>query len=380
LGSRNEKPGKEGLAHFMEHMPFRGTKNFPDKKSLAAPVEDRGGTLNAWTSTDHIVFLAKVAPGDAELGAKVLLELTERAKNTEPDFEKERLVVIEEFLDTYSAAENFAAKIAYPLLFPDHPLGHLALGELPALKSLTITDLRNFYQQCRGAKKALLVIGGGVSAGAVLSLLDRHFSQTSTSGKTIGKLGVITEVAEERTIIVADQPYSRSALFIGMHGIPGADFQTKIAAEIFFAMLGDGMSSPLFETLRERGALVYNYGLWHQRFEDAGVFSFQANTKFANTESARDKFWEAVRSTAKDPKRFSVAKEMLVKKLGMDTYALWNAISRIAEELSVRAPILSLQEEIAAIRKTSFEDVNRMAEAYFRREKSLTVIVKGQAE
>lgn len=382
-GSRDEEPGKEGLAHFMEHMPFRGTARFPDKRSLALPIESRGGIINAWTADDSIVFLAKVAPEDAELGAEVLQELTLNAKLEARDFEEEREVVLQEYFDHYAEAGAYAEKTAYSLLFKNHSLGHRPMGEPSSLKSLLVSDVRNFYERhCRYGPRVIFVLGGGTDEERLADLAFRFFSGSGNVVKIPRKQRkqeVLAEIAGEERVVVTDRPYARTAIFIAVRGFPGNDLRSEAATGIFFAMLGGGFASPLFTALREREGLVYGYDTGYDGFNETGVLWFKAGAEFTNTQRVCEKFWETVSDVASDRQRFQVAKEMVRKAEGMKEYTLWHALFKATGDMAVGSPILSLQEERSLIEAVEYEDVRRLAETYFRKDRSVTVIVKGQA-
>lgn len=380
-GSRDEEAGKEGLAHFMEHLPFRGTTRFPDKRSLALPIESRGGIINAWTSDDHIVFLAKVAPEDAELGAEVLQELTLNAKLDERDFEEERKIVLQEYFNAYSEAEAYATKIAYSLLFKNHSLGHRPLGEPSSLKSLAVSDVRNFYERhCRRGPRAIFILGGGAQEERVVNLADRFLAGSGNALRIPRKQEVLTEITEEECAVITDQPYARTTIFIAVRGFSGKDLRSEATTDVFFAMLGRGIASPLFTALREHEGLVYCYGTGYDGFEETGALWFTAGSEFTNAGRVCEKFWETVSSIINDQQRFQAAKEMVLKSAGMKEYTLWPVLMKVTSDIAVGSPILSLEERQALIESVAFEDVKRLADTYFRKDRSVTVIVKGQAE
>ena len=379
-GSLDDPEGKSGLAHFMEHMPFRGTIEFPDKNSLTVPIEDEGGMLNAWTSTEKIVFLVKTFPDDLRLGIRALKEMTHHALLRAEDLELERGVIVEEWKRHFNAPAAYAIKKCRERIFSGHPLQRLPIGDLAAIRSFTIEDVRNFYNRMRHESRCTLIVIGSGDIRAVLGELEGVFGNLP---------GVSASYQPERhmephtatNIFVDDQPYPATHMVMGSRGISGECVREVTAANLLIEMAGSGFSSPLFQELREKRGLVYNYGFNHLEHSTSGMFYLSASTSLQKTNDVCSVFLDTLEKVSCDEERLESVKRRTEKALAMENLQLTNILLGAVDDIveGGHAPF-SLNEIVARVRDISLNEIRAVAEAYLQPAHFTTVIVKSQNE
>lgn len=380
IGSYDDPEGKSGLAHFMEHMPFRGTRKFPSKDALAQPIENEGGMLNAWTSTEKIVFLAEVHPDDLALGIHALCELTQHAVMRPEDLSEERGAVSEEWKIAFAEPANYAERICREHVFAGHPLRRLTIGDLDAIRAFTIDDIRSFYGHMRTRAPRTVLVAGSGNAKDILASLNTSFSRAPYVPVARKSQPAGRETGGE-CFEITDQPYANTHLMMGARGYSAREMTLCVAADVLSVMMSHGLTAPLFRELREKRGLVYGSRFSHDSFSDNGFFTFNAPTSSEHVPAVRELFFEVLTQTSRDAERFNAVKRLLRKKLEMRDIDLFHILHSAAEHVveGGRAP-LPTKDRLALIEKATLEDVRAVVDAHLKPENFVTVTVKSQNE
>ena len=378
-GSRDEPEEKAGLAHFMEHVPFRGTAVFPTKVALAAPIENRGGAINAQTSHEQMVFYVNIVPEDLALGLKVLADIIFRARIGKRDFEDEFSAVIDELGNNLSDPLYVTSEESKNRLFRGHPLGHSPLGTAKSLKALRLADVRNFYESRIKNGSFALVVLGHANKRMVLERLEATFGRVRPHAWL--RQAVAFKQSEKEEVILKNRPYPRTHLFLSSTSFSAADGKNVIVADVFETMLANGLSSPLFQALREDKGLLYDYNFSCDSWSDAGIIWFSASAAMRNVRRIRRIFFETVERVAVDKRRFALAKKMTVKAGRLKEWTSMDILEETAEYMAHagKLPLLRNEEE-ARIAAVTHDDIRRFAETYLDKKRFLTLILKGQIE
>ncbi|MDP3947516.1 MAG: pitrilysin family protein [bacterium] len=378
-GSRDEEPGTEGSAHFMEHMPFRGTERFLNQKSLSAPIEDRGGVLNAFTSSEHIVFWAKTAPEDIRYATDALGEMAWHARFRPKDFAEERAIVIQEYVGNIADVTTMVAKTCYAELFRGHPLARMPLGELTALKTMELKDVRSFYERHIRQNSFALAVLGGAEECPVFDALEKRFGAFRPE-RILRRVPAAPPEARAARLIVVDEPYSASAFFMAAPTFPFGDGRRLVAARVLECMAGSGLSAPLVLALRERENLVYSFHFQYDGWSDAGAFEFGALTKFAYTDRLIDAFFRALHRLKGDRARLLAAKKLILKRDRMADVKIGTAFEEFIEYASVGLEPVSRETRHAYINAVTMDEIDELITRELARERFTQVVVKGQAD
>ncbi|MDO8558341.1 MAG: pitrilysin family protein [bacterium] len=378
-GSRDDEMGKEGCAHFTEHMLFKGTRRFHDKVAIAAPIERCGGHVEACTMAEKMIFGARVLSEDIETAAIALNDLTVHALNRQKDFVKERGVISKEWKEYFSDADAYAVKLLHGHLFKNHPLAHSIIGEKKTIRALTVADIRNFYDRFIRTGPFTLFAIGGANTSQVMRTLEKVFGKRRVA-PTLRKPSALSAVAPAR-IKVNDMPYPQTFVLLGTRMFPARDRKRSVAMDVLTIMLQDGISSPLFMALREpkRGAgLAYSFNFSCCGHTEASLAAFGVMTSYKDVNRVTRVFHETLAKVVTDASRFKEVKTAIVKSGQLEEWEageILDAASYAVVECGEDPrPTSAYFDDVSRV---TMEDVAFLANEYLMPEHFTTVVVRG---
>lgn len=265
-GSRYETKKEQGIAHFFEHIVFKGTKNYPETQALASAVDAIGADFNAFTSKEYTGYYVKSASKDIAVSIDVVSDMLLQPLIRDKDVKKERGVIIEE-INMYE--DTPMRKIGYEfdrLVFTGSGLGHQILGTKETVSAITAKDFRNFLQKWYGLGNMLLIVAGDesvVTSAETTALLETAFSKNHAEIAKRAKGRVDTKALADKdlkitedTLHVINKKTEQAHLSLGWHGIERED-ERRYALSLLTTVLGANMSSRLFTEVREKRGLCY---------------------------------------------------------------------------------------------------------------------------
>lgn len=268
VGSRDEAPGMEGAAHFVEHLVFKGTSSH-GVGDVARAVEGAGGELNAWTSFDETVFHAS-GPASAAPGfIEVLAEMARTARMDPVELERERLVVIEEIRSRDDDPEMLAGEALYGIAFGDHPYGRPIIGLESTVKSMARADLRAFYETMYAPSNACLAVVGPVDVDRVIAAATRALSNGAPRPTRRARPPIDLRPDARKTTL--RKPFSATRVEVGWR-TPGHESPRTPALDALAMLLGGGSSAPLDARLRRELGLCLGASASLEPEADAGMF------------------------------------------------------------------------------------------------------------
>ncbi|WP_019997023.1 M16 family metallopeptidase [Aureimonas ureilytica] len=272
-GARDETEREHGIAHLLEHMAFKGTSR-RSARQIAEEIEDVGGELNASTSVETTAFYARVMKNDVPLALDILSDILLDSRFDEEELEREQQVVLQEL----GAAEDTPDDIVFDhfqqCAFADQVIGRPILGTRESVRSFTPDDLRTYLKRHYGPDRMVVSAAGAVSHQDIVDRVSAAFGTESASGvspiERAPALYTGGEFREERDL-------SDAQMVLGFKGRPyyQRDFY---AAQVLSIILGGGMSSRLFQEVRETRGLCYAISAFHWSFSDSGIFGVHAAT------------------------------------------------------------------------------------------------------
>jgi predicted Zn-dependent peptidase len=270
-GSRFETAATNGVAHMLEHMVFKGTKS-RSARDIAEQIEAVGGHLNAYTSRDNTVFYARVLGADVDLGLDLVSDMITAPLFDASELTKEREVILQELGQALDTPDDLVFDQLQAVAYPDQPLGRSILGTSETINTISGEDIRKWQAQHYAAGSIILTAAGKVDHSALLALAEQRLSHLP-QGKCPAPVAahyVGGEVREERAL---EQVHISLA-------VPGACYTDAdyYAQMLFSAMLGGGMSSRLFQSVREDHGLVYSIFSSLSPYADGGLFSLYLGT------------------------------------------------------------------------------------------------------
>ncbi len=372
-GTRDEPPEKNGIAHFLEHMVFKGTKTRTPFE-LADTLEALGGALNAFTSKELTSFYAHVLDEHLEIAVDILADLLNNPLFDPQELEKEKNVVIEEIKDLEDAPDDLIFDYFFEDVFSPHSLSLPTLGKKEIVGKFRREDLIEFKENNYTSDRIIIVAAGNIEHEKLVDLCGKYFSQNRTSSKrNLLKFSPEKPARLERTY-----HGQQAHVCIGCRTIPYSA-PGKYPLLLTNTILGGGMSSRLFQTLRERYGLVYSVFSFADFFMDTGVFGVYFATDEKNIERSieliNSEFTKLLNNELEEDelfKRQSQLKGNLL--LGLESTS--NRMERLAKMEIYFQGFHTLDDVIQSIDQVKLEDVFNIASDYFHPTRLYQTIIR----
>jgi predicted Zn-dependent peptidase len=277
VGSRDESPALAGASHFLEHLLFKGTRS-RTALEIATAMDAVGGEMNAFTAKEHTCYYANVLASDLPLAVGLLGDLVTDALNAPADLESERTVVLEEIAMRDDEPGDAVHDLYSETLFGDTPLGRSVLGTVSSIESLTREDVDGWYRRRYALPSIVVAAAGRVDHQQVLDLVSAAFGdRLAGPGRPEllrqGEGPVLSGPARPTGLI--HRRTEQTHLLLGGIGMGRLD-ERRYAAAVLDAAVGGGMSSRLFQEIREKRGLVYSVGSALTHYAGTGSFSVYA--------------------------------------------------------------------------------------------------------
>ncbi|MBX9766633.1 MAG: insulinase family protein [Bdellovibrionales bacterium] len=275
-GSRDERHKSEGISHFLEHIVFKGTKR-RSAYELAKEMEAVGGDLNAYTTREYTCFHATSLKEHLSLNLDVLCDIVCDAEFSNRDFTKEKQVVLQEIAMTVDQPEEFVFDLFLEKVYGKHPLSHNILGSEKTVGGLTRTQVLNYYRSQYAGPNLIVSVCGGMDHDEVVELVDARL------GKLKRKFQKLRRSKPRFKPFVEIVPKETEQVHVVL-GLPAASFSDELRFEAFIvnALLGGGMTSHLYQNIREKRGLAYSVYSTLMTFTDAGLILTYAGTDAKN--------------------------------------------------------------------------------------------------
>src|SRR5215211_4849444 len=277
VGSRDETPAVAGSSHFLEHLLFKGTTS-RGALEIATAMDAVGGEMNAFTAKEHTCFYANVLASDLPLAVTLLSDLVTEARNTAEDLESERTVVLEEIAMRDDEPADAVHDLFAETLFGGTPLGRSVLGTVESIEGLSRDDVDGWYRGRYAMPSIVVTAAGRVEHQQVLDLVtaafaDRLGGEEGPAPLREGDDAVLERPARATGLI--RRRTEQTHLLYGSVGLARLD-ERRYAASVLEAAVGGGMSSRLFQEIREKRGLVYSVGSALTHYAGTGSFSVYA--------------------------------------------------------------------------------------------------------
>lgn len=271
-GSRHENTQDNGISHFIEHMLFKGTERFT-AKDIADVFDGIGGNVNAFTSKEYTCYFAKVLDQHLPIAVDALADMFFNSQLDEEELAKEKNVILEEIAMYEDTPDDKVHDDSSRASYGDHPLAYSILGLQDRLQAMTSSDLRSYMQRQYRLDNVVISVAGNVEEQSLIELLEKHFSGFSNTG-TAETLD--TPVFNGNYLFHKKQT-EQNHICLSFPGCSIAD-PNLYAMVLLNNALGGGMSSRLFQEIREKRGLAYSVYSYHTSYADTGLFTIYAGT------------------------------------------------------------------------------------------------------
>lgn len=270
-GSRSETKAEHGISHMLEHMAFKGTTT-RNALQIAEAIENVGGDLNAATSVEHTGYFARVLKEDVVLAADILSDILQNSMFEQDELDREQQVIVQEIGAARDNPDDHVFDLFQSSAYPDQPIGRTILGTVDSVQSFSPDTIRAYMDRNYVGDHMVLCAAGNVDHDALVDIANDRFQGLRASGAPEPEKAKYVG-GEER--LLSDHEQAHIVL-----GFEGRAYNSDgfYAAQILASILGGGMSSRLFQEVREKRGLCYSVYAFHWAFADSGIFGVAAST------------------------------------------------------------------------------------------------------
>jgi predicted Zn-dependent peptidase len=271
IGARHEAPEINGVSHMLEHMAFKGTKR-RSAQDIVEEVEGVGGQINAYTSRENTAYYLRVLAEDVPMAVDILADILQNSTFEPEELERERAVIIQEIGQCNDTPDDVIFDQFQEVAYPDQSLGRPILGSETLVAGMSRDDIAGYMTRQYGAERMVLAAAGKVDHEALVRLAEDALGGLRSSSPEAGAPAPYQggERAEDRAL-------EQVHLVLGFEGISYGD-DDYYAASVLSSVLGGGMSSRLFQEVREKRGLVYSIYTFSSSYKDGGLFGIYAGT------------------------------------------------------------------------------------------------------
>lgn len=356
-GGRNERVEQNGIAHFLEHMAFKGTKT-RTALQIAEAIEDVGGFINAYTSRDATAYYVRVLENDVDLAFDVISDIVLNPIFDQREIEVERGVILQEIGQSMDTPDDIIFDWLQEAAYPDQAIGRPILGPAERVSSFSRDDLAGFVSEHYGPGQMIVAAAGSVDHDRIVRLAEAAFGHLSPILQK-PREGAQWQGREARHVKKLEQAHF--ALALEGPGYLSPDFY---AAQIFSAALGGGMSSRLFQKIREERGLCYTIFAQSGFHDDTGMMTIYAGTGGDDVADLANLTVDELKRAAGDMTQVEVdrAKAQLRAGLLMGLESPSAQAERIARVLAIWGRVLDPAEVAERISSVTLDEVRGNAE------------------
>ncbi|MEU8134905.1 M16 family metallopeptidase [Streptodolium elevatio] len=364
IGSRDETPALAGATHYLEHLLFKGTAK-RDALEISAALDAVGGEMNAFTSKEYTCYYARVLDTDLPLAIDVVSDMVTSSLIRAEDVDSERGVILEEIAMNEDDPGDLVHELFSEALLGDAPLGRPVLGTVDSINSLTRPQIAGYYRRRYRPPNMVVTAAGNVDHGKVVRLVKKAFADVVADADAMpaAPRGGERTIRGGGTVRILERPTEQAHLVLGMPGVSRSD-DRRFALAVLNAALGGGMSSRLFQEVREKRGLAYSVYSYTAAYADLGMFGIYAGCLPGKVHEVLRICREELAKVAAD----GITDEELQRAIGQLHGSLvlgledsGSRMSRIGKSELVYGDHLSVDEQLAIIGAVTAEQVREVA-------------------
>jgi predicted Zn-dependent peptidase len=362
-GSRRETPDQNGLSHFIEHMLFKGTES-RSAEDIARSVDSIGGNLDAFTSKEMVCYNTKVLDEHLPLAFDVLGDLVLNPKFSPDDIEKEKGVILEELKMEEDSPDYLVHEIFSSNFWKDHALGMPILGTKQTVGSFGRDDVRAYYDSVYTPGNMVITAAGHLTHEGLMELVRERFAQLPSSGPAPAGPAPSTHA---RIALRNKKSLEQVHLCLGVPSYP-LPHRDRFACYILNTMLGGGMSSRLFQNIRERQGLAYAVFSELSPYRDTGCLSIYAGTSKESARQVVESIMQEFAELKREPvghEELRRAKDHLKGSLMLSLESTSSRMSNLARQEMYFGRFFSLDELVESIEGVTADGVQQVAQTFF---------------
>ena len=378
VGSRDETPAVAGASHFLEHLLFKGTSR-RSALEISSSIEAVGGEMNAFTSKEYTCFYVRVIDTDLPMAIDVVSDLITSSIVSALDVDAERKVVLEEIAMRDDDPSDLVHDLYAETYYGDTQLGRPILGTVDSIKSMSRNAVFNYYKKRYLPQDLVVAVAGNIKHKKVVEMVERALSADGfldVKGAPQIRGNEIMRKVKQRPVGIITRKTEQAHMFYGMEGVARHD-DRRFAMGILASALGGGMSSRLFQEIREKRGLAYSVYAYAQQFAGSGQIGFYAG---CNPTKAIEVI-EIIRQVLSDVAEHGMTHEEINRAKGAVRGSLvlsqedsGSRMSRIGKNEIVYGHVMGFDEILQEISSVTHEDVRKVASEFLTKTPTLALV------
>ncbi len=370
-GTRDEPVKKGGISHFLEHLIFKGTPTH-SARDIAEIFDSIGGELNAFSSKEYTCFYARILDKNLPLAIDVLTDMIANSMFNKKDIGAERKVILEEIRMHQDAPSELIYDYFDRLIFKDHPLSRPILGTSSSIRGINRDDIRTYYKNHYFPADMVVAAAGNISHNNLVKLLENKF--VGIADKKNDR--TTEELKNNPRVSIHQRMTQQGHICFGVEGLP-VNHPSRFALAVLDTILGGGMSSRLFQNIREKRGLVYSIHSYHSNFSEKGIAGIYAGTQPKKTRLVVDLIAEEIGKISDQgptQKEIDRAKEHAKGTILLSMEDTTIRMSRLAKSEVYDSEYLTADDLVDRIDKVTLDEVIQLANDMFSQPRVLTLI------
>ena len=378
VGSRDEAPATAGASHFLEHLLFKGTTS-RTALEISSSIESVGGEMNAFTSKEYTCFYARVIDTDLPMAIDVVSDLITSSIVTALDVDAERKVVLEEIAMRDDDPSDLVHDLFSDTYYGDTPIGRPILGTVESIKGMSRNTVFNYYKKKYLPQDLVVAVAGNIKHKRVVAMVEEALSRDNfldVMAAPVIRPNTVVKNSKQQSVGLLYKKSEQAHMFYGMEGVARAD-DRRFAMGVLSAALGGGMSSRLFQEIREKRGLAYSVYAYAQQFAGSGVLGFYAG---CNPTKATEVV-EIIRSVVADVADNGMTHEEIERAKGAVRGSLvlsqedtGSRMSRIGKNEIVYGQVMDFDDILKAISRVSAQDIREIAGEFLVKTPTLALV------
>lgn len=370
VGSRYESQEESGISHFLEHMAFKGTTSRSAEK-IAEEFDAIGGHFNAYTSREQTVYYTKVLEENFETAVDILADILQNSIFAQEDIKKELNVIIQEMAGINDNPDDLVYEKFYSLAFKDQSIGRSILGDAKILAKFKKDNFLNFMAKHYTADNIFIGIAGNIKHEKAVKLSEKYFikfpqltTKQLSQANYAGGFEYIPKKLEQTSVA------------LGYKSVPYTNIENFYHSQILSVILGGGLSSRLFQKIREDLGLAYSVGSFNSSYYDSGIFSIYAGTDHSNVQKLLDNLLIETTKIQEhiNEKELERAKSQIKANILMAEERPEYKSEEIAKNFALFGRYFSTDEVLDTIMKTTTDNLTESAKKIFNSKPTLAIV------
>jgi predicted Zn-dependent peptidase len=371
VGSIYETKSENGISHFLEHMIFKGTKK-RSAEQIAQDFEDIGGYFNAFTSRDKTMYYCKSLKEDFKTSMEILSDIVVNSTFDQIEADKERHVILQELANSIDTPDDIIHDYFQELAFPNQPFGRSILGLKENIKKFSQQNLKEYFHKYYNGENMVIAVSGNILHQEVEDECLKFFAQLPANNKT---------TLLKPSYVGGTQSYEKDIeqmqIILGYESVP-LTHKDFYPLQIFNYILGEGMSSRLFQTIREKEGLAYSIYSFNSSHEKAGIFGIHTSISPDKKDKTLTLINQVIDKTARTISQEDIKKanKSFRSNLLMNLESTVSRSRRVASSFLNRGDFITNEELLANYQKVTKQDIKTAIENLFNSKATLVTLGK----